>query len=419
MMRKRAKWMALVAIAPLIVACGSSNSGAAEDQVTVGSILPMTGEAAFIGENVTGAGATLAIDVANKNGGVLNKDVKLVIQDSQRRTEPAISGLRALQGKDVTVGIGPSSATIPAVINQLKQGDAPWIPIGSSAVLDTGLNGSHVWRNFASDTQQLPAMLLAAAEQGGKIGLVFENNASGQQQATTVKKFAPTVDGITIVDELELAPGQASYQSEASEFFNNDYDAILWQLADATAAGFFKSAERLDALSGQHFIGTDASVAGSLLTILKPYLSKADFVGVTAAAAGPGRDKFVELYGKEHDGEEPPVLADVGYDATTLLLLAVEAAGSQDPEEIAAQVPKVTTAPGTRCNWFGECAELIRAGKEIDFDGAVNTLAFNDEHNVISPFALISIGEDGTLAGEEDIAFTVEQISSILESAQP
>ena len=417
MVHNHFKWVVAAAILPILTACGATDTKSSDNQVSVGALLPFSGEAAFIGEGVGKFGAGLAIDVANDHGGVLGSDVKLFTQDDQRRSEPTISGLRAIQSKDVTVGIGPSSATIPAAIDLLKKSPTPWIPIGSTAVLDTGLQDTHVWRNFASDSQQLPAMLLAAAEKGGNVGLVFENNASGQQQMETVKKFADAVPGINIVDDLLLAPGQASYQSEASSFFRKDYDAVLWQLTDASASGFFKSAQQVAALSEQYFVGTDAAISDSLLGILKPYLGKATFVAVTAAAAGPGREKFVELY-KEKYGEGPVVLSDVGYDATTLLLLAVEAAGSKDPDKVAAKVAEVATAPGKKCVWYGECAELIRDGEEVDFDGAMNALTFDDTHNVISDFSLIAISPEGSFSGEEDIAFKGDEISAILEAAK-
>jgi hypothetical protein len=37
-----------------------------------------------------------------------------------------------------------------------------------------------VYRNFPSDSQQLPAMLIHAGQRGPRLGMVFENNASGQ-----------------------------------------------------------------------------------------------------------------------------------------------------------------------------------------------------------------------------------------------
>jgi branched-chain amino acid transport system substrate-binding protein len=414
--------LATLAVAMLpLAACGGAGAGGGDSKdakgpVTVGSLLPYSGEAAFLGENVGGKGATLAVAVANDNGGVLGQDVKLVSQDDQRRAGPAVSGLRALQAEHVTVGIGPTSATIPAVLPMLKKSDVPWVPIGSTGVLDTGLEKTHVWRTFASDSQQIPAMLLAGAKSGGKVGLVFENNASGQQQMAAAKKFASAVPGVQVTKELLLAPGQASYRSEAAQFLGADLDAVLWQLTDATAAGFFKSGDQTGKLAGKYFVGTDAALSDSLLKILHPYLAKATFAAVTPAESGPGRAKFAELYKKQFSAD-PVVLADAGYDATTLLLLAVERAKTTDPDAIAKALPAVASAPGTACTWFGECAELIRAGKDVDFQGAMNTLSFNETHNVVSDFALVKIAADGSTSGEQDTAFSVDDLNTVLDKA--
>src|SRR5699024_5449398 len=210
------------------------------------------------------------------------------------------------------------------------------------------------------------------------------------------------------------APGQLSYRTEVAGFFNKKYDAVLWQLTDVTAAAFFESGHRLGKLQGNDSIGTDAALAEATLEILKPYIADATFVAVSPAESGPGREKFVELYDKYLDGV-PVVLSDIGYDATTVLLLAIEAAQSTEPGDINAKVRAVATPPGTECLWFGECADLLRNGKEINFNGAASSLAFNEGHNVIVPFALATISSDGSIEGRGDVAFTVKEITETMQ----
>lgn len=414
----RARWVAAAVALLTTAACSSAEPGQGDSgPVRVGALLPFSGEAAFLGENVGSKGAALAVRVANANGGVLGHDVELVNQDDRRTPQGAVSGLRVLQSKKVTVAIGPTSAEIPAVMSQLKQADTPWIPVGGTTLLDKGLQGSHVWRTFPSDTQAVPAMLLAAAKRGGRIGLVFENNATGQQLMTAAKRFAQVTPGITLVNDVLLAPGQPSYRSEASQFFRQDYDAVLWQLVDASAAGFFKSASQLGALEDQYFLGTDAATEDSILDILKPYLGKAEFAAVGPAQAGPGKTEFAKLY-REHFDSEPVVYADFGYDATTLLLLAVEQADTTDPARIAEAVPKVAAAPGEKCTSFATCVKLIRAGTDVDFDGAANSLELNEHHNVVAPFALSAVKANGSVTGSSTAAFSLEEIGEILDKGQ-
>jgi ABC-type branched-subunit amino acid transport system substrate-binding protein len=380
----------------------------------LGGIGPLSGEAAFLGENTLNYGARLAVDAANANGGVLGQDVQLVVQDDERRTEGAVSGFRNLMSQNVHAGVGPTSATIPGVLDLIKAAKVPWIPIGGTPSLDQGLEGTMVYRNFPSDSMQIPAMLLHAAENGTRVGIVFENNASGQGQREEALKYLQGNNEFELVDELLLAPGQSSYRSEVSKFFSQEYDAILWQLTDATAASFFANAQELGALEGQYFVGTDAALAEATIEILKPYLDQATFTAVAPAVQGAGLEVYRELY-REKFGEEPIVLADIGYDAATVLMLAAEQAGSLEPQAIAEAIPQVTSG-GTLCVSFAECAELIRNGEDVDFDGAGNSITFDETHNVTAPYTVSALNPDGSV--EEAATIEEERIRDLVETAQ-
>lgn len=400
-----------------LAACGGgaddSPAGGGDGPMKIGGLGPLSGEAAFLGENTLNYGATLAVKLANANGGVLGKDVQLVTQDDERRTEAAVSGFRTLISRGVDAGIGPTSATIPSVLGAIKASGLPWVPIGGTPVLDKGLENTGVFRNFPSDSLQIPAMLLNGAETGTRIGLVFENNASGQGQREEALKYLKGNTDLTLVEDLLLAPGQSSYRSEVSQFFREDFDAVLWQLTDATAASFFANAEELGALDGEFFVGTDTALAETTIEIIKPYLASATFTAVAPAVQGAGLDAY-KKYFQEEFGTEPLALADIGYDAATLLMLAAEQAKSLDPKAIAEAIPQVST-DGTLCVSFAECAPLVRDGEDIDFDGAGNSLTFDESHNVTSNYSVSSITGDGSV--EESGTVEEDSIREFIESA--
>lgn len=400
-----------------LTACGGdgqdSGEGSGEGPMRIGGIGPLSGEAAFLGENTLNFGARLAVDAANANGGVLGQDVQLVTQDDERRTEGAVSGFRSLLSQGVHAGIGPTSATIPGVLDLMKSADVPWIPIGGTPALDEGLEGTAVYRNFPSDSLQIPAMLLHAAENGTRIGLVFENNASGQGQREEALKYLQGDTEFELVDDLLLAPGQSSYRSEVSQFFSKDYDAVLWQLTDATAASFFANAQELGALDGQYFVGTDAALAEATIEIIQPYLADATFTAVAPSVEGAGLEAYTTLFREQFD-QEPLVLADIGYDAATLLMLAAEQAGSLEPDAIAEAIPEVS-ADGTLCVSFAECAPLIRDGEDVDFDGAGNSLTFDETHNVASAYSVSAITGDGSV--EETSSIEEDAIRELIDAA--
>jgi ABC-type branched-subunit amino acid transport system substrate-binding protein len=227
-------------------------------------------------------------------------------------------------------------------------------------------------------------------------------------------EYVKGAGNLQLVDELLLAPGQSSYRSEVSEFLSKDYDAILWQLTDATASAFFSSAAEIGVLDGRYFVGTDAALAEETIRILAPYLGTATFTAVVPATDGAGLESYRSAYRSEF-GSEPLVLADIGYDATTTLLLAAEQAGDLAPEAIAARIPEVT-AGGEACVDFKTCAALIRAGKDADFEGAGNSLTFDETHNVTSNYVISEIAPDGTVTEKEKV--TEEQIRTLVDAAQ-
>jgi ABC-type branched-subunit amino acid transport system substrate-binding protein len=77
-----------------------------------------------------------------------------------------------------------------------------------------------------------------------------------------------------------------------------------------------------------------------------------------------------------------PDLADFAYsgesyDAVMAIALAALVAGTDDGVAVGAQINDVTRG-GTKCTSFKECADLIAAGTDIDFDGVSGPLEFID-----------------------------------------
>ena len=60
------------------------------------------------------------------------------------------------------------------------------------------------------------------------------------------------------------------------------------------------------------------------------------------------------------------------YDAAALIMLAMQAANSKDPADYGAKIMDVANAPGEEINpgELGKALELIKAGKDINYQGA-------------------------------------------------
>lgn len=93
--------------------------------------------------------------------------------------------------------------------------------------------------------------------------------------------------------------------------------------------------------------------------------------GQVPGTDSPGAGKLVEM-AEGYDASSP--FAAESYDAAALIMLAMQAAGSTDPEMYKGKVMDVANAPGEQI-LPGELAkglEILAAGGDIDYVGASN-----------------------------------------------
>ena len=88
----------------------------------------------------------------------------------------------------------------------------------------------------------------------------------------------------------------------------------------------------------------------------------------TAPAAAPAgvTHPFIAKYAAT--GKDT-IFSSYYYDCTMLLALSAQAAGSDDPAKIKDKMLEVSQG-GTKCQTYADCLALLKAGTDIDYDGA-------------------------------------------------
>jgi branched-chain amino acid transport system substrate-binding protein len=119
----------------------------------------------------------------------------------------------------------------------------------------------------------------------------------------------------------------------------------------------------------------------------------AGILGV-APLARPADNAFAEAFTMATPGA-PMAYAAYAYDCVNLLALAAEAAGSDDPEELQAEITSVSTG-GSTCRRFSSCSELLADGRSINLEGASGELELQDDGDVgVAFYDLFEYDEDG------------------------
>ncbi len=143
-----ASMLAMAAIAGTALA--GPAAAQAKPKVVVGVVLPLTGVLAPYGKPNLEA-ITLAVDEANKAGGIDGRQIELVVEDTQASNTTAINALnKVLQSNPVTI-IGPGLGTqILAMMPLTEKAKVPLIA-GPSTRRVTQQNAQYFFRNSSHD----------------------------------------------------------------------------------------------------------------------------------------------------------------------------------------------------------------------------------------------------------------------------
>jgi branched-chain amino acid transport system substrate-binding protein len=102
------------------------------------------------------------------------------------------------------------------------------------------------------------------------------------------------------------------------------------------------------------------------------------------------------MYGDDKAFKFGSAFTGTAYDATMLIGLAIEAAGSTDRAKISAALRKVASAPGEKIGpgEFAKAKELLAAGKDIDYEGATGSHEFDENGDVKGLYARYEVKDD-------------------------
>lgn len=387
-MRNR-KWLHLVALGAIlslvVAACGDGDgdgegSASADGVLTVGTLLPVTGDLAFLGPPEV-AGARLAVEDINAAGGVLGEDVVLIEGDSgdtnQDIANPEVDRLLA-ENADVIVGAA-SSAVSKLVIDKITGANViHFSPANTSPDFTTYDDNGLYFRTAPSDILQGKVLAGLIADEGNSsVAILYRQESYGQGLADAVKENFEASGG-TVEPFTAYAVDTENFDAEVDAIVAADPDAIV-------VIGFAESANILTTMNergigpaDKHVWGVDGNIGGIGKELSDPSIisgmrgtepsvdlsSIADFTGRLDGAIEGGTDG-VFAYGAET------------YDAIIITALAAAVADSDDPVKVAAEINGVTK-DGTKCTSFADCIALIEDGENIDYDGQGGPYEFVD-----------------------------------------
>ncbi|MFD1539968.1 ABC transporter substrate-binding protein [Nonomuraea guangzhouensis] len=361
--------------------------------MTVGTLLPQTGSLAFLGPPEF-AGVDAAIKEINEAGGVLGKPVTKYDTDSGDTTtniaSQSVDKLLA-QKADAIIGAASSSVSESVIDKITSAGVVQFSPANTSDKFTTIKDNGLYFRTAPPDKLQGRVLGdLIVADGSDTVGILAMQDSYGTGLADQVAKTV-TDGGAEVVERVDYDPKAADFSADVAKIKAKNPKAIV-------LIGFEETAKVIQELIKQ---GLPASkhkwymVDGNLSNTNYVKMPKGTLKGVkgtTPGAAAPDdfKGKLTAVNPKLEDFSYAPE----SYDAMNLIALAAEAAKSDAGVDIGAKLAEVSKG-GEKCNNFKSCVDLLKAGKDIDYDGVSGQVEFNDAGDpAVATIGIYQYGDD-------------------------
>ncbi len=205
--------------------------------LTIGGLLPTSGDLAFLGPPEI-AGVELAIKDINEGGGVNGEDAVYIDTADSGDGTPNIapSSVDGLLAKDVDVIIGAASSSVSlSVVDRVTEaGVAQISPANTSTAFDTYADNGLYFRTAPSDVLQGQVMASTLVDDGHQnVAILARQDSYGEALAENVKSFFEEAGG-TVVSYQLYSPEAATFTAEVEAIKAEDPDAIVLISFDET-----------------------------------------------------------------------------------------------------------------------------------------------------------------------------------------
>lgn len=361
--------MTLVMLLSLVAlsGCGKTENAADEEgTIKIGLLAPTTGKIAVYGQSVEKA-AKLAVEKYNDEGGILGKQIELIVYDTKGDATETVNAFNRLVNNDnIDALVGPViSPTSLTVGPKAQKYNIPMIT-PTATHLDVTKTGDNVFRacytdpyqgkvigEFASDKLSAKkAAIMYDLANDYSIGLAEAFKASFEAKGGTVVSF----EGYS-ADDKDFKSVLTNIKAQAPDVifipdFYNQVGLIAKQVREVGITVPMLGGDGWDAVE------TVAPEAVEGCYFANHY-SKDDPAEIV--------QNFIKLYEDAYDGEAPNALAALAYDSTNVMVEAIKAAGSTDKQAI------------------------IDALKKTDLDAVAGRITFDEEGNPLKSITMLKI----------------------------
>ena len=367
----------------LLLASCSSGSGAdpsasaaaegrpADGTLTVGTILPQTGNLSFLGPPEF-AGVDLAAQEIGETD--FPYDVEVIDRDSgDADTDIATQSASELVdlATDVVIGAASSGVSFTFIDQLVDAGIVQISPANTSPDFSTYDDDGWYWRTAPSDVLQGRVLgNLIVGDGNENVGIIYINDPYGTGLEANATEAIEAAGG-TVSASVPYNTGDTQFTSIVDEVLASGPDAVA-VIAFAETSSIIPELVNTQGFRSDGVYFVDGNLSNTY-----------EFPeGTLTGAKGTLPGNFASDEFQARLLEVDPTLTDFSYsaesyDAVILSALAAAQGESDDPTTIRDNLQSVSE-DGEECTTFADCLALINDGEDIDYNGPSGPITFDD-----------------------------------------
>lgn len=356
----------------------------------IGILTDLTGELGSFGKTWVQS-FQLAAEEINRDGGLPGgAKIQTIVEDE--KTDPAVAlqlARKMIDVQGVSAIVGPSSGAMIALVPLAHRSKVPIISEAAGDITLNKLGGDFIYRTVASDNADgLAAAKFLVDQNATKAVVVFQNEASPASIGTTFQQSFQTKGG-QVLATVPINPGQTSYQAEVAKALGPKPEWIFCACGQQSGAVFLKQAH--DAGYSGHWLVSADLVVPEEIKAVGASIMEGDYGEESSPDTTLAPYKaFADAY-KAKYGEDPGFFAANAYDAMILVGLAMVKANSTTGAAINGALRSVANPPGQTVTSFAEGVKALKAGQDINYEGASGPVDFDSSGTVSGSYAIFQV----------------------------
>jgi branched-chain amino acid transport system substrate-binding protein len=383
--------VAVAALAGTAVACGGDDGDGGATQkggtVTVGLLVDLTGELGSFGKPWQQVMEMARDEIIAEGGLPGDAKLKTVVEDGETDTQASVQAARKMiDAQGVSAILGPSSGPMVALAPLAKRSEVTLVSAAAGTVELNDLGGDFVYRTVASDDSDGKAIARFLNDQGAaNVGLFVQNEESTLSPAAVFKQDYEA-EGGTIASEVTYNPKQSSYRSEVQKVLSANPEWIVCACGQQSGVTIIRQADAAG-YDGKWMVTADI-ITPEAIEAVGPEIMEGVYGEVASADESLPAFKRVAADWKERTGDTMYPFNANAYDAMILTALAMVAADSTSGPDINEHITEVSNPPGTQVDSYADGVKALKAGEDIDYEGASGPVNLDETGSATSPYSI-------------------------------